>query len=104
LRYVALDCFSSFLFAKKKERQKDIIQLPEPQKEDTNNVCDPQGTALKAGVRFLTFDSIKNSLSDEKGQLTFAQSVFSGMMAGCMESVVALTPTERIKTAMSVIF
>ncbi len=58
------------------------------------------GTALKAGVRFLSFDTIKNGLSDERGHLTASQSLFAGMMAGCVESVTAVTPTERLKTAM----
>jgi solute carrier family 25 (mitochondrial citrate transporter), member 1 len=48
----------------------------------------------------MAFDAIKNSLSDESGHLTFAQSMFAGMMAGATESVVAVTPTERLKTAM----
>jgi solute carrier family 25 citrate transporter 1 len=48
----------------------------------------------------MAFDAIKNSLSDDSGRLTFAQSMFAGMMAGATESVVAVTPTERLKTAM----
>ncbi|EAQ87470.1 hypothetical protein CHGG_04089 [Chaetomium globosum CBS 148.51] len=58
------------------------------------------GTALKAGVRFMSFDSIKNHLSDPSGHLTATQSLFAGMVAGALESVAAVTPTERIKTAM----
>ncbi|KAH6632433.1 mitochondrial carrier domain-containing protein, partial [Chaetomium tenue] len=58
------------------------------------------GTALKAGVRFMSFDTIKNQLSDSSGHLTATQSLFAGMVAGAVESVAAVTPTERIKTAM----
>lgn len=58
------------------------------------------GTAFKAGVRFLTFDTIKNLLSDENGRLTPTRGIVAGMAAGCVESVVAVTPTERVKTAL----
>ena len=58
------------------------------------------GTAFKASVRFLTFDSIKNALADEKGHLSKGAGILAGMMAGCVESVIAVTPTERIKTAL----
>ncbi|KIM95828.1 hypothetical protein OIDMADRAFT_45119 [Oidiodendron maius Zn] len=64
--------------------------------------CSPLvlGTIFKASVRFLTFDSIKNALVDEKGHLSKSSGILAGMMAGCVESVVAVTPTERIKTAL----
>ncbi|GKT44960.1 tricarboxylate transport protein [Colletotrichum spaethianum] len=58
------------------------------------------GTTFKAGVRFLSFDSIRNSLMDDKGHLTPARGILAGMIAGCVESVVAVTPTERVKTAL----
>ncbi|KAF4832142.1 Tricarboxylate transport protein [Colletotrichum tropicale] len=58
------------------------------------------GTTFKAGVRFLSFDSIRNALMDEKGSLTPARGILAGMIAGCVESVVAVTPTERVKTAL----
>ncbi|CAK7231491.1 hypothetical protein SCUCBS95973_007936 [Sporothrix curviconia] len=58
------------------------------------------GTMFKASVRFLSFDAIRNSLSNEKGQLSKANGVLAGMVAGCVESAVAVTPTERIKTAL----
>lgn len=58
------------------------------------------GTIFKASVRFLTFDSIKNVLVDENGHLSMSSGILAGMMAGCVESVVAVTPTERIKTAL----
>ncbi|KAI9376518.1 mitochondrial carrier domain-containing protein [Aspergillus egyptiacus] len=58
------------------------------------------GTAFKAGVRFLSFDSIRNLLADSDGRLSPARGILSGMVAGMVESVVAVTPTERIKTAL----
>lgn len=58
------------------------------------------GTMFKASVRFLSFDAIRNSLSNEQGQLSRANGVLAGMVAGCVESAVAVTPTERIKTAL----
>ncbi|KAK1980763.1 mitochondrial carrier domain-containing protein [Colletotrichum cereale] len=58
------------------------------------------GTTFKAGVRFLSFDSIRNLLMDDKGRLTPARGILAGMIAGCVESVVAVTPTERVKTAL----
>jgi solute carrier family 25 citrate transporter 1 len=58
------------------------------------------GTAFKAGVRFLSFDSIRKRLADEKGVLSPMRGILAGMSAGLVESVVAVTPTERIKTAL----
>lgn len=58
------------------------------------------GTAFKAGVRFLSFDSIRNQLADERGILSPGRGLLAGMLAGTVESVVAVTPTERIKTAL----
>jgi solute carrier family 25 citrate transporter 1 len=58
------------------------------------------GTAFKAGVRFLSFDSIRNRLADERGVLSPARGLLAGMLAGTVESIVAVTPTERVKTAL----
>ncbi|KAK4506532.1 hypothetical protein PRZ48_000264 [Zasmidium cellare] len=58
------------------------------------------GTALKASVRFFTYDSIKQLLSDDRGKLSPARGILAGMAAGAVESAVAVTPTERIKTAL----
>lgn len=58
------------------------------------------GTALKAGVRFLTFDTVKQALADNDGRLSPVRGVMAGMAAGCVESILAVTPTERIKTAL----
>lgn len=58
------------------------------------------GTALKASVRFFTYDGIKSMLSDDQGKLSPARGILAGMAAGAVESAVAVTPTERIKTAL----
>ena len=51
-------------------------------------------------MRFLTFDSIKAQLADADGKLSAGRGIIAGMAAGAVESVVAITPTERIKTAL----
>ncbi|UPL02861.1 hypothetical protein LCI18_013795 [Fusarium solani-melongenae] len=58
------------------------------------------GTACKAGVRFLSFDAIKNQLVDSNGKLSPGYAILAGMTAGAVESVTVVTPTERIKTAL----
>ena len=61
-----------------------------------------QGTTAKAAVRFVSYDTIKNSLADESGALSPGRGILAGVVAGGMESVLAVTPTERIKTALFV--
>jgi solute carrier family 25 citrate transporter 1 len=51
-------------------------------------------------VRFLSFDSIKSALADDTGRLTPGRGILAGMIAGCAESLIAVTPTERVKTAL----
>ncbi|KAF4973714.1 hypothetical protein FSARC_103 [Fusarium sarcochroum] len=58
------------------------------------------GTACKAGVRFLSFDAVKNQLRDSNGKHSPASLVLAGIIAGAVESVTVVTPTERIKTAL----
>lgn len=59
------------------------------------------GNTAKAGVRFLGFDIIKNLLRDPKtGELSGPRGVIAGLGAGLLESVVAVTPFEAIKTAL----
>ena len=57
---------------------------------------------LKAGVRFLAFDSVRNLFADEQGRLSSSRGLLAGSVAGCVESVIAVTPTERVKTALQV--
>ncbi|KIW13396.1 hypothetical protein PV08_08584 [Exophiala spinifera] len=58
------------------------------------------GTMLKAGVRFLSFDFVRNLFADDQGRLSASRGVLAGLTAGCVESIVAVTPTERLKTAL----
>lgn len=58
------------------------------------------GNTVKASVRFLGFDSIKNLLADENGKVTKTRGAIAGLGAGVLESVIAVTPFETIKTAM----
>ncbi|KAJ5115377.1 Mitochondrial carrier protein [Penicillium alfredii] len=58
------------------------------------------GTAAKAAVRFLSYDTIRNSFCDDHGVLSPGRGILAGMAAGAVESVIAVTPTERIKTAL----
>ena len=59
------------------------------------------GSVAKDAVRFLSFDTVKNSFKDpETGTLTPARSMLAGMAAGVLASILAVTPTERIKTAL----
>ncbi|KAG7561899.1 hypothetical protein FFLO_02628 [Filobasidium floriforme] len=58
------------------------------------------GNALKAGVRFMTYDSIKALLVDERGKLSPVNGMLAGLGAGVCEAVIAVTPSETIKTKL----
>lgn len=58
------------------------------------------GAMGKAAVRFACFDTIKAQLADSSGNVTFARGILAGMCTGVAESLVAVTPTERVKTAL----
>ncbi|KAL8297318.1 hypothetical protein RB597_006418 [Gaeumannomyces tritici] len=58
------------------------------------------GATLKASVRFMSYDTIKNILVDDNGKLTTGRGILAGMVAGAVESLAAVTLTERIKTAL----
>jgi len=59
------------------------------------------GSIAKDGVRFLSFDTVKNAFKDpETGTLSSIGSMLAGMTAGLFASIFAVTPTERIKTAL----
>ncbi|KAK5058678.1 hypothetical protein LTR84_010942 [Exophiala bonariae] len=58
------------------------------------------GTTFKAGVRFLSFDAVRNLFADDHGRLSPGRGVLAGMVAGCVEASVAVTPAERLKTAI----
>ncbi|BEI86108.1 hypothetical protein CcaverHIS002_0603950 [Cutaneotrichosporon cavernicola] len=58
------------------------------------------GNAVKAGVRFTTYDQFKSMLKDDEGNITAPRSMLAGLCAGMMEAVIAVTPSETIKTKM----
>lgn len=59
------------------------------------------GTIAKDAIRFMSFDSIKRAFADpETGSLSPLRSLAAGMSAGVVASTFAVTPTERIKTAL----
>ncbi|KAH9928166.1 mitochondrial carrier domain-containing protein [Fomitopsis serialis] len=59
------------------------------------------GSMGKDAVRFLSFDAIKNAYKDpQTGALTPMRNMLAGMTAGVVASIFAVTPTERIKTAL----
>jgi solute carrier family 25 citrate transporter 1 len=55
------------------------------------------GNGLKAGVRFMTYDSIKELLRDQDGKLSPGRTMLAGLGAGVVEATVAVTPSETIK-------
>ena len=58
------------------------------------------GTMLKDGIRFLSFDTIKRQFADAEGHLSPMRSLGAGIASGVAASTFAVTPTERIKTAL----
>ncbi|TPX67689.1 hypothetical protein SpCBS45565_g03553 [Spizellomyces sp. 'palustris'] len=58
------------------------------------------GTASKAGIRFLSFEQFKKMLADENGKVAGQRMMLAGLGAGVTEAVIAVTPTETIKTKL----
>ncbi|KAK3690201.1 mitochondrial carrier domain-containing protein [Podospora appendiculata] len=58
------------------------------------------GNSAKAGIRFVAFDQYKSMLCDEDGKLSGPRTVIAGFGAGVTESLLAVTPTESIKTTL----
>jgi len=58
------------------------------------------GNAAKAGIRFVAFDQYKKMLVDADGKLSGPRTVLAGFGAGVTESLLAVTPTESIKTTL----
>ncbi|KAI9637767.1 citrate transporter [Dioszegia hungarica] len=58
------------------------------------------GNSLKAGVRFLTYDSVKTVFADSNGKMTPGRTMLAGLAAGVVEAIVAVTPSETVKTKM----
>lgn len=63
------------------------------------------GTIAKDAIRFMSFDSIKRAFAEidpETGRQSLSpiRSLMAGMSAGVVASTFAVTPTERVKTAL----
>ncbi|KAL5685949.1 hypothetical protein EMGR_003553 [Emarellia grisea] len=58
------------------------------------------GNSLKAGIRFVAFDTFKSLLQDENGNISGPRTVIAGFGAGFTESLLAVTPFESIKTQL----
>jgi len=58
------------------------------------------GNAVKAGVRFLSYDYFKSKLADSQGKVSAPRSLLAGLGAGMMEAIFAVTPSETIKTKL----
>ncbi|KAL2268035.1 hypothetical protein VTJ83DRAFT_2881 [Remersonia thermophila] len=58
------------------------------------------GNSAKAGIRFVAFDQYKRLLADENGKMSGPRNVLAGFGAGVTESLLAVTPTESIKTTL----
>ncbi|KAL8907989.1 MAG: hypothetical protein Q9207_001063 [Kuettlingeria erythrocarpa] len=58
------------------------------------------GNSLKAGIRFVAFDTYKTLLQDEMGKISGPRTVIAGFGAGITESLLAVTPFESIKTTL----
>lgn len=58
------------------------------------------GNSIKAGVRFVAFDTYKSLLVDEDGKISGPRTVIAGFGAGFTESLLAVTPFESIKTQL----
>ncbi|KAK4456690.1 Tricarboxylate transport protein [Cladorrhinum samala] len=58
------------------------------------------GNSMKAGIRFVAFDQYKRLLADADGKISGPRTVIAGFGAGVTESLLAVTPTESIKTTL----
>jgi solute carrier family 25 (mitochondrial citrate transporter), member 1 len=59
------------------------------------------GTIFKDAIRFISFDTIKENFKDpETGTLSPLRNLMAGISSGVVASTFAVTPTERIKTAL----
>ncbi|KAJ3811575.1 mitochondrial tricarboxylate transporter [Lentinula aff. lateritia] len=58
------------------------------------------GNAVKAGVRFVSYDHFKSMLADAEGKVSAPRSLVAGLGAGMTEAIFAVTPSETIKTKL----
>ncbi|KAI0206568.1 mitochondrial carrier [Astrocystis sublimbata] len=58
------------------------------------------GNSAKAAIRFMSFEQYKRLLADDQGRVSGPRNVIAGFGAGVTESLLAVTPTESIKTTL----
>ncbi|KAI0104334.1 mitochondrial carrier [Nemania sp. FL0031] len=58
------------------------------------------GNSAKAAIRFVSFEQYKRLLADSDGRVSGPRNVLAGFGAGVTESLLAVTPTESIKTTL----
>ncbi|KAI1747611.1 putative transport protein [Xylaria castorea] len=58
------------------------------------------GNSAKAAIRFVSFEQYKRLLADADGRVSGPRNVIAGFGAGVTESLLAVTPTESIKTTL----
>lgn len=58
------------------------------------------GSFVKAGVRFVVFDKLKEAFTPKTGKPTATHIMLAGLGAGVCEAVIAVTPTESLKTRL----
>ncbi|KAI0397941.1 mitochondrial carrier [Xylariaceae sp. FL0594] len=58
------------------------------------------GNSTKAAIRFVSFEQYKKLLADAEGNVSGPRNVLAGFGAGMTESLLAVTPTESIKTTL----
>ncbi|KAI1819215.1 mitochondrial carrier [Xylaria intraflava] len=58
------------------------------------------GNSAKAAIRFVSFEQYKRLLADDNGKVSGPRNVIAGFGAGVTESLIAVTPTESIKTTL----
>lgn len=56
------------------------------------------GNSIKAGVRFVAYDTYTSYLRDEQGKISGPATVLAGIATGITESLLAVTPFESVKT------
>lgn len=63
-------------------------------------ICIYKSKILTRMAGFVAFDQFKSMLVDENGKLSGPRTVLAGFGAGVTESLLAVTPTESIKTTL----
>ncbi|CEP00611.1 Mitochondrial carrier protein [Plasmodiophora brassicae] len=58
------------------------------------------GSVPKSAVRFGTYDLLRNTLMDSKGELSRTNTLLAGLGAGVAEAILIVTPMETIKVKL----